>query len=390
MKPLSVIRGFLASSSAGGLVLMAAAALAIAIANSPLAPHYFAARELHFGALSLIDWINDGAMALFFLLVGLEIKRELIEGQLSTWERRRLPGLAAAAGMVVPALIYVAVNRHDAAALRGWAIPAATDIAFALGVLALLGRRVPASLKLLLTAIAVIDDMGAVAIIAAFYTDAIDWAALAAAVAILAGLWAATRAGLRVLWPFLLAAPFLWWAMHASGVHATIAGVALAAVIPLHGRPGRVDDATSPLVRLEHGLAPWVGFLVVPLFGFANAGLALGEVRAADLAAGVPLGIALGLFVGKQAGILGAVWFAVRTGLARLPAGARWVHVHGMAAIAGIGFTMSLFVGGLAFDRDHRIEDMVKLGVLVGSLTSALVGVALLRAARMDLKDRRR
>ena len=380
--PLDFTREFLSSEAARGLVLMAAAALAIAVANSPLAPAYFAAREAHLGPLSAIHWVNDGLMALFFLLIGLEIKRELVDGQLSTWERRRLPGIGALAGMALPALIYAAINRADPGALRGWAIPAATDIAFALGVLALLGDRVPASLKVLLTAIAVLDDMGAVGIIAGFYTDTLHLGALAAAGGGLALLAVLNLIGVRSLWAYLLPAPAIWWAMHLSGVHATIAGVLIACTIPLTPAPGRPDNAHSPLHVLEHALAPWVAFVVVPVFGFANAGIAFGGITAAMAASGVTLGIGAGLFAGKQAGILGAIALAVRTRFSDLPAGASWRQTYGVALLCGIGFTMSLFIGDLAFRGAAGLENEVKLGVLGGSILSALIGVAVLRRAQ--------
>ena len=378
-RPLSLLRDFLSSEAAGGVVLMSAAALAIAVANSPLAPAYTAALAAKLGPLTALHWVNDGLMAVFFLLVGLEIKRELVDGQLSTWERRRLPGFAALAGMAAPALIYVALNHADPTATRGWAIPSATDIAFALGVLALIGNRVPPSLKVLLTAIAVLDDMGAVAIIAVFYTERLDLAALAAAGGGIALLAALNLAGVRALAAYLVPAPFIWWAMHLSGVHATIAGVLVALTIPLTAAPAAPDDATSPLHRLEHALARPVAFLIVPVFGFANAGLGFGGITMGMAGSGVTLGIAAGLFLGKQAGILGATWGCVRTRLADLPAGATWRQAYGVALLCGIGFTMSLFVGDLAFRGDPTLANEVKLGVLGGSLLSALVGVAVLR-----------
>ena len=381
VRPFSAIRAYLARESVGGVVLIGVAALALVVANSPLAPDYFALRDRNLGGLTLLHWINDGAMALFFLLVGLEVKRELIDGELATWERRRLPGLAAAAGMAVPALIYVAFNRGDDSALRGWAIPTATDIAFALGIAALLGRRVPASLKLFLTTVAILDDLGAVAIIALVYSDGVDVAALGVAGALLAALALVGRAGVTRLWPFVLAAPLIWYAVLVSGLHATLAGVALAAVVPLRATPGRIDDRAAPLIRLEHALSPLVAFAVVPLFGFWNAGVAFGGLSLAAAGSGVPLGIAFGLFFGKQAGVLGAVWLAVRMGWAHLPAKASWRQTYGVALLCGIGFTMSLFIGGLAFDGDPVDDDLVKLGVIAGSLASAVAGVAVLATA---------
>ena len=374
------MRGFLHSEAAGGIVLIAAAAAALIVANSPLGPAYFKALHRPLGPLSLLHWINDALMALFFLLVGLEIKREFVGGHLARWSDRALPMIAAAGGMAVPALVYLAVTASTPGLSRGWAIPSATDIAFAIGVLALLGRRAPASLKLFLTTVAIVDDMGAVAIIALAYTAAISGPALLAAAIILAAMFGLNRAGVRLLWPYLLLAAGLWAAVHASGVHATIAGVLAALAVPIHADPAR-----SPLHRLERGLHPWVAFLIVPLFGFANAGVTLGGVDAAAILAPLPLGVAAGLFVGKQIGVYGGVRLAVRLGLATRPAGARWVQVYGVALLCGIGFTMSLFIGGLAFADPARI-DAVKLGVLLGSIASALAGAAILgwadRAAR--------
>ena len=319
----------------------------------------------------MLHWVNDGAMALFFLFVGLEIKRELIVGQLSTPERRRLPGAAALAGMIVPALIYVGVNAGDASALRGWAIPAATDIAFALGVLALLGSRVPVSLKLFLTAVAVIDDLGAILIIAIFYTAELNLPALLVAVAGLAVLTVCNRRNIVALWPYLLVGAGVWAAVLQSGVHATLAGVAVAMTVPMK----------QPLERLEHALQPWIAFVVVPLFGFLNAGISFAGLSPAIATGGVPLGIAVGLFVGKQVGIFGACRLMVALRLAQLPHGASWRQVYGISLLCGIGFTMSLFIGGLAFGEGSALEDAVKVGVMAGSLLSALLGWLVLRTA---------
>lgn len=379
-RPISAIRNFLAKETAGGLILMGVAAAAILVANSPWAAEYFRIRDMYVGPLSVLHWINDLLMALFFLFVGLEIKRELVDGELSTWERRTLPGIAAIAGMAVPAIIYVLLNQGDGYALKGWAIPGATDIAFALGVLALLGSRVPASLKVFLTAVAVLDDMGAVTIIALFYTAKLNLTALGAAAAIMVALTLLNLRGVRSLWPYLLASPFLWVAVFQSGVHATIAGVALAMVIPLKAGVGIRDEHDSPLHKLEHALAPSVAFAIVPIFGFANAGVSLSGLTLADAMAGVPLGIALGLFLGKQIGIFGAVWAMWKLRLADLPAEASLRQVWGVSLLAGIGFTMSLFIGELAFRDSAHVMDQVKIGVLGGSLLSALVGSAILLA----------
>jgi NhaA family Na+:H+ antiporter len=377
----TALREFLASEAAGGVVLMAVAALALLTANSPLAQSYFATLHINVLGLSVLQWINDALMALFFLLVGLEIKREIIDGELSTWSRRALPGFAAAGGMLVPALIYVGVSWQTPTTLRGWAIPVATDIAFALGVLALLGRRVPVSLKIFLTAGAILDDLGAIMIIAAFYTAdlAFGWLALSGvAIAVLAAI---NRAGVERLSVYLAVGAFLWFLMLKSGVHATLAGVALAFTIPLRPNSGRPKARESALLRLEHALQPWVAFAVIPIFGFANAGVSLVETSPTAVLAPVPLGISLGLFAGKQIGVFGATWFAIRVNLADRPAHATWTHLYGVALLCGIGFTMSLFIGVLAFTTSE-MQDAVKIGVLVGSITSAVLGAMLLAAAR--------
>ena len=383
-RPLpSVLRDLLNSEARSGIVLMAAAVLALVVANSPLAPAYFGALESYAGPLSILHWINDGLMALFFLLVGLEIKREFLDGQLSTWPRRILPGVAAAGGMIVPALIYVAINANEPANLRGWAIPTATDIAFALGVLALLGPRVPVSLKVFLTELAIIDDLGAVTIIALLYTDELSalWLSLAAATVFV--LWLMNRAGITRLVPYLVVGGLLWLFVLKSGVHATLAGIALAMTIPLRRSPGRPDDEQSPLHRLEHGLQSWVAYIVVPLFGFANAGVILAGMSGTAAFADIPLGIAAGLFIGKQVGVFGSAWAVIRLGLADLPSGASFAQLYGVSILCGIGFTMSLFVGLLAFPGAPHLQDGVKIGVLAGSFLSALFGVAVVLVYRL-------
>ncbi|MDQ4136418.1 MAG: Na+/H+ antiporter NhaA [Pseudomonadota bacterium] len=384
MRPRSARREFLNSEAAGGLVLMAAALLALAVANSPLAPGYFGVLETYVLGLSILHWVNDGLMAVFFLLVGLEIKREMLDGQLSTWPRRALPGIAAVGGMIVPAAIYVAFNVGNAATLRGWAIPAATDIAFALGVLSLLGPRVPVSLKLFLTALAILDDLGAVAIIAVFYTADLTAGMIGLAALTLALLAGLNRSGVVRLWPYLMLGAALWYFVLRSGIHATIAGVALALTIPLRATPGQPDAADSPLHRLEHGLQPWVAFCIVPIFGFANAGVSFGGLDAATLLGPVPLGIALGLFIGKQLGVFAFAWAAIRAGLADVPAGASWAQLYGVALLCGIGFTMSLFIGLLSFPASPELTDATKVGVLAGSLASALCGALVLRIAKPE------
>lgn len=385
----SALREFLASEAAGGILLMAAAALAMIVANSALAYSYFhfihavTGPELtpKLGPMTVHLWINDALMAVFFLLVGLEIKREFVDGHLATWADRRLPIIAAAAGMVVPAIIYLAVAGGDPTLVRGWAIPAATDIAFAIGVLALLGSRAPASLKLFLTTVAIVDDMGAVAIIALFYTAELNLSALAAAAVIWLAMMALNRFRVNALWPYLILASLLWYATLLSGVHATIAGVMAAFAIPFRRTIGAPDAEDSPLHRLEHALVKPVAFLIVPLFGFANAGVSFQGVGIAQAFAPLPLGIALGLFVGKQLGIFSSVWAATKLGFAVRPKDASWLQVYGVALLCGIGFTMSLFIGGLAF-TDAAQADAVKIGVLMGSLLSAFIGALVLYVAK--------
>jgi len=368
-KSFLAVRGHLSGEAGPGVVLMLAAALALVVANSPLGPAYQHGLHVALGPMSLLHWINDGLMAVFFLFVGLEVKREVLAGDLSTPAARRLPVIAAMAGMVVPALVYLAVTGFDPALIRGWAIPSATDIAFAIGVLALVGSRAPASLKLFLTTVAIVDDIGAVAIIALAYTQGLKLAALGAAAVLLVLLWLLNRRGIRALWPYALLAALLWAAVLRSGVHATVAGVLAAMFIPMG------EDDRAPLDRLEHLLSPWVSYAILPVFGFANAGVAFGE---APLWAPLPLAVALGLFLGKQVGVFGAMRGAVALGLAERPAGAGWAQLYGVALLAGIGFTMSLFIGGLAF-RDPLLVEEVKIGVLVGSLASAMLGFAVLR-----------
>ena len=372
---------------------MASAALAMIFANSALSDGYFhfihavTGPELtpKLGPMTVHLWINDGLMAIFFLLVGLEIKREFVDGHLATWADRRLPVIAAAAGMVFPAMVYLAIVGGDPALVRGWAIPAATDIAFAIGVLALLGST-PASLKLFLTTVAIVDDMGAVVIIALFYTAEMNLMALVAVAAIWLAMMALNRFKVHALWPYLLLAALLWYATLLSGVHATIAGVMAAFAIPFRRSLGAPDEQDSALHRLEHRLAKPVAFLIVPIFGFANAGVSLGGASLGSLVAPLPLGIALGLFLGKQVGIFGSVWAATKLGFAVRPKDASWSQIYGVALLCGIGFTMSLFIGGLAFG-DAAQGDAVKIGVLLGSLASALSGWLVLRVAPQAKKS---
>ncbi len=374
----SVLRRFLASETSAGLILMASAALAMIVANSPLAATYHAIWAEYFLGMNVLHWINDGLIAVFFLLVGLEIKRELLHGHLSAWENRALPGFAAAGGMIVPALLYVAIassSPDSGETLRGWAIPAATDIAFSLGVLSLLGSRVPLSLKVFLTALAILDDLGAVVIIAIFYAQDLSVPYLVGAGVLLATAMLLNRFGVKSLLPYGVIGIALWAALLHSGVHATIAGVALATTIPIDAK----DESRSPLHRLEHALAPFVAFLILPVFAFANAGVTLIGTPATAFINSVSLGCALGLFLGKQVGVFGGSLLAIRLGLSRLPSGANWLQLYGTAMICGIGFTMSLFIGLLAFAGMPEYEPSIKAGVLAGSLMSGFLGWLVLR-----------
>jgi NhaA family Na+:H+ antiporter len=381
---------FFAHESAGGIVLAMAALAALVISNSSWLPAYEALVqlpvEMRIGnwlvlAKPLVVWVNDLWMAVFFLLVGLEIKREFIEGELADRRQAMLPAVAALGGMAVPALIYSLCNLGDAVALRGWAIPAATDIAFAIGIVMLLGERVPASLKIFLTAVAIIDDLGAIVVIALFYTDHLSLPMLAGAAAGIGVLAALNRAGVARVDVYLAVGLVVWLCVLKSGVHATLAGVVTALAIPMRA-PDWESSGHSPAQHLEHGLHPWVAFLVLPVFAFTNAGVALAGVRLATLAEGIPLGIAAGLLLGKAVGVFGSLALMVRLGWAARPAGASWLQCFGVAVLCGIGFTMSLFIGGLAFEGlDAGFELRVKLGVIVGSLLAGLAGTAILVVA---------
>ncbi len=365
-----------------GLALMAAAVLAMIVANSPLSAMYndvlHSKLSLGIAPLALskdvLHWINDGLMAIFFFVVGLEIKREVAIGALSNRKTAMLPVIAAIGGMIVPAMIYVAVNWGDQSALRGWAIPAATDIAFAVGVLALLGNRVPVSLKIFLLALAIIDDLGAIIIIALFYSANLSWMSLLLAAAGLLVLWGFNRSNITNVWPYIIVGLVVWLCVVKSGVHATIAGVATALMIPIAGARG---TTARPLEALEHALVPWVSFGIVPIFAFANAGVSLHGVSPANLLAPVPLGIALGLFLGKAVGIYGFARTAISAGFSEMPKGASHAQLFGVAVIGGIGFTMSLFIGTLAFPDPSRAADL-RIGVLTGSILSAVAGYLIL------------
>jgi NhaA family Na+:H+ antiporter len=387
-RALNALTDFLRLEAAGGIMLIAAAALALLCANSPLEEFYDGFRELPvaviFGDLQiakpLLLWINDGLMAVFFLLVSLEIKRESLTGQLAGRDRLLLPMVCACAGVAVPALLFTALNRGDAAAMRGWAVPTATDIAFALGVLSLLGSRAPSGMKLLLSTIAVVDDLVAILIIALFYSHGLSPVALAWAAAALLAMFALNRRGTTALTPYLLLGVVLWIALLKSGVHATLAGVATGLMIPHVDRRNAIPDEVehSPLETLEHALHPWVAYAILPVFAFANAGLALGELQASDVLAALPLGIAAGLVLGKPVGIVGAAWALRRFGGVRWPDGMDGRAMLGLGMLCGIGFTMSLFIASLAY-TDVRYEEAV-LGVLAASVLAATLGMLWLRA----------
>ncbi|MFI8396692.1 Na+/H+ antiporter NhaA [Pseudomonas sp. Choline-02u-1] len=382
----STFTRFFQLEAASGLLLIAAAILALIINNSPLSWLYTGLLDTpvvaQIGALKiakpLLLWINDGLMAMFFLLIGLEVKREVLDGQLSKPSQIVLPGAAAIGGMLVPALIYWFLNRDNPAALSGWAIPTATDIAFALGVLALLGKRVPVSLKLFLMTLAIIDDLGAIVIIAIFYSGELSTLSLGLAAACIAALVAMNRLGVVKLGPYMIIGLILWVCVLKSGVHATLAGVTLAFCIPLRTK----NAEPSPLLTLEHALHPWVAYGILPLFAFANAGLSLSGVTVESFTHDVPMGIAIGLLLGKTIGVFGLTWLAVKIGIAALPQGANWGQILGVAILCGIGFTMSLFVGSLAFEPGvSDYAGMDRMGILTGSILAAVIGYAVTAAA---------
>ena len=383
--PSEVIKKFLRLESASGILLMFAAVLAIIVANTPLQSFYQllidVPVEVRVGTFSinkpLLLWINDGLMAVFFFLIGLELKREFIEGELSDLSQIGLPALGAIGGMAIPAIVYVYFNWNDPIALQGWAIPAATDIAFALGILLLLGSRVPTSVKIFLTTLAIFDDVGAIAIIAIFYTSKISFTALVVAGICLILLFIMNRVHVESRSVYLTIGLVMWIAMLKSGVHATLAGVLLAIFIPMRSK---TKPDTSPLKMLEHDLHTLVAFAILPIFAFANAGINLSGVGLEQLMHGVPLGITLGLFVGKQIGIFGLCWLGVKMGIARLPKDMSWLTLYGTSILCGVGFTMSLFIGSLAFEETSvNLLFDERLGILLGSLLSGVYGYFVLR-----------
>lgn len=377
---------FIRHEAAGASFLLLATVLALVLANSPLSPQYDALLHVPLRVSvgtfaldkSLLHWVNDALMAVFFLLVGLEIKREFIAGELSTTSQAAMPFIAALGGMIVPGLIYFSFNADNAYALRGWAIPTATDIAFAVGVMSLLGNRVPAALKVFLLALAIIDDLGAIVIIALFYTSQLSYGALALAAVGLAALIALNRAGVTRIAPYILIGIFIWICVLKSGVHATLAGVVTALAIPLTA--ARAAAVEPPAERLQHNLHPWVTFGILPLFAFANAGVSLAGLSLDKLTGTIPLGIAVGLLLGKPVGVLLASGLAVALRVGRLPQGTTWTQMLGAGLLAGIGFTMSLFIGNLAFPGPEHAAD-IRIGVLLGSVLSAIAGYLVLAAS---------
>ena len=378
-----IIRHFFKMESAGGILLVIAAAIAMTIANTPLNEVYQSVLQSYVLGLSVSHWINDGLMAIFFLIIGLEVKRELLEGALKSKETAIFPAIAAVGGMLAPALVYVAFNYGDADAIRGWAIPAATDIAFALGIMALLGNRVPVSLKVFLLALAIIDDLGVVVIIALFYTGELSTTALGVGFAMTAALFILNAKKVTKLTPYIIVGAILWFAVLKSGVHATLAGVVIGFAIPLKGK----KDEESPLKKMEHGLHPYVAFGILPVFAFANAGISLAGVSIDGLTSMLPLGIALGLLIGKPVGIFTFSWVAVKSGIAKLPEGINFIHIFAVSILCGIGFTMSIFISSLAFGQANpEYETYARLGILMGSTISAVLGYVLLRVSLPDIK----
>ncbi len=376
---------FFRSEPAAAIVLLFAAVLALIVANSPLSSTYEDILGTYVLGISVHHWINDALMAVFFLLVGMEIKQEALDGALSTPRARILPGIAAIGGMALPAIIFVIINLSSPDHLSGWAIPAATDIAFAMGVLAILGSKVPLAIRALLVGIAVIDDLLAIVVIALFYTSELELGWLAAAGVTMVVLALLNRSSVYSIVPYISLGIVLWYCVYQSGIHATLAGVVLAFAIPAKSTS---DLHRSPMKTTEHAIDKWVNFGILPLFGFANAGVSFAGLEASDVFGPLPLGIALGLFVGKQLGIFGAVWLTIRTGLTTKPDGITWAQLYAMAMLCGIGFTMSLFIGGLAFADASELMDQTKMGVIGGSIVSALLGAYLMnRASRAKLVD---
>ena len=382
---MTIIEEFIKKESSAGILLIFVTIIALILSNSPLSDLYTSFLhtpiEIRVGSLQidkhLYHWVNDGLMAIFFLLIGLEVKREVFEGDLSSWSQAALPGVAAIGGMAVPALVYVFFNYNDSFALKGWAIPTATDIAFALGILSLLGNRVPVSLKIFLMALAIIDDLGAIVIIAIFYTSELSTLAISVAASCLVALMILNRLGVTKKAAYILVGIILWVSVLKSGVHATLAGVALAFTIPL-GLKNKQGVDIKLSKSLEHDLHYWVAFFILPIFAFVNAGIDIRSISFPLMAGSVPLGIGLGLFFGKQLGVFGFSWLAIKLGIAKLPKGSNWLQLYGVSVLTGIGFTMSLFIGSLAFTDDQVYQYTDKLAILLGSFASGIVGYLIL------------
>ena len=391
---MRIIDEFIQKESSGGILLIVTTVIALLLSNSFLAPWYQSFLhipvEIRVGALqidkSLYHWVNDGLMAIFFLLVGLEVKREILEGHLSSLGQVALPGIAAVGGMAIPAVFYFAFNQGDPIALRGWAIPTATDIAFALGILSLLGKRVPVSLKIFLMALAIIDDLGAIIIIAIFYTAELHTLSFIVAAGALLILIALNFFGVSRKAAYFLVGTILWVSVLKSGVHATLAGVALAFTIPLNAKDEN-NQPISPLKEIEHNLHFWVAFLILPLFAFVNAGVNVTDISLTQMAEGVPMGIMLGLFLGKQFGVFGFGFLAIKLKLARLPEGSNWLQFYGVSILTGIGFTMSLFITSLAFKDDTLFHYTDKLAILLGSLLSGVIGYLVLKVGKKNIVE---
>lgn len=391
---MKIIKDFIDNESSSGVILIAVTILALILSNSALSGIYESFLhipvEIRFGSLSidksLYHWVNDGLMAIFFLLIGLEVKREILEGHLSSVSQIALPGVAAIGGMVVPAAVYLYFNGDSDVAVNGWAIPTATDIAFALGILSMLGKRVPVSLKIFLMALAIIDDLGAIVIIAIFYTAELSTLSISVAAAALSVLVILNLMGVSKKAAFFVVGAVLWISVLKSGVHATLAGVALAFTIPLSA----IDEdkrQVSPLKEIEHSLHFWVAFFILPLFAFVNAGVNFQNISISQMSGAVPMGIILGLFVGKQVGVFGFSWLAIKLKIAKMPEGSSWLQLYGVSLLTGIGFTMSLFIVSLAFEDDSLFQYTDKLAILIGSLLSGVLGYAILRMSKSKSKD---
>lgn len=388
---MKLIEEFIKKESSGGILLIFATILALVLSNTSIAPVYASFLhipvEIRIGALhldkSLYHWVNDGLMAVFFLLIGLEVKREILEGHLSSLNQIALPGVAAVGGMIVPAVIYMTFNQHNPVAANGWAIPTATDIAFALGILSLLGNRVPVSLKIFLMALAIIDDLGAIIIIALFYTSGLHTLSIVIALIALAVLVMLNVLGVSKKAAYFIVGSILWVSVLKSGIHATLAGVALAFTIPINAKDEN-KRSFSPLKEIEHDLHYWVAFLILPLFAFVNAGVNITGISIAQMSGAVPLGIMLGLFVGKQLGVFGFSFLAIKLKFAKLPEGSNWLQLYGVSILTGIGFTMSLFIVSLAFVDDSVFQYTDKLAILIGSVASGFIGYFVLKLVKAD------